>query len=322
MAAQGIFEGIRAVSAHVQDPEKRPIVISRDLAFYNPGYWSVVGAAIVGNIVDATKVQVQGELQKYTNDIGFADILTPAIGAADPKIGEGLWFSRLTRLDSTGVDQATSRVNACLRAFLKDAVPRPFITRLNFIVGEMHDNVRAHAQTSGCSMGQRWKAFRTHEYFEFAVADCGFGFQGELARVGIKLTEREAIGWCLESGNTTKGKQRDEWAQSVPEDHFGGNPYGPRVPFGPGGNANHHQGLGLAKLREFAVQFRGDVKIVSGSAALHVKRDGTEQYLSLPNSWKGVAISCRFQLSKLVDVPSESFTSTFVERVSNVLTGE
>ncbi len=177
-----------------------------------------------------------------------------------------------------------------------------FASELCDVVGDLHDNVWAHGMATGYSMAQIWKPDST-EYIEFGLADCGMGFRRELLRAGVgnSGSDREAIDWCLKSGNSSKNKPIDEWAQRLPEDAMGNPAPGvfQQLPSG-----NHHQGLGLGKLVALVKRHRGKMWVSSGSATCVMDGAGKRRYFDNRVQWPGVAVACRFDTSGVRSVPA------------------
>jgi hypothetical protein len=145
-------------------------------------------------------------------------------------------------------------------------------------------------------MAQTWRNSRQEnsDWFEFSLADCGMGFLKETRRAGIPgmNSDADAIGWCIQKGNTSKKtKVRDEFAQSLPPDMMG-NPM-------PGFAAiresdNHHMGLGLAKLVTLVEKYRGRLWLASGASLLYKQPHGGQVIRAAPSPCKGVALAVRF----------------------------
>lgn len=204
--------------------------------------------------------------------------------------------------DADDVDRATSETNKSIRLRVQDA---PGVSELCAVIGELHDNVRAHAEGMGFSMSLNWRP--RDPVIEFSVADVGKGFYRECQRLGVPdvIDDASAIRWCLTERNTTKDKDYDELAQMMPEDAMG-NPFGNDAKTRAWHNGNHHQGLGLAKLMQLVTAYNGQIWIASGRAAL-ISLPSTRQqeaqyqygqFIEVPY-WKGVAIACRLNISEL-----------------------
>lgn len=131
------------------------------------------------------------------------------------------------------------------------------------------------------------------------MADKGYGFLGEMRRSGNLIEDhKSAIEWCIQEGNSTKhANDEDAWMQRLPFDLIGDNPMGV---FGGEVSDNHHQGLGLAHLIKLVEDFNGELYLVSGNIALHIKNK-QRNYLPCKHVWKGVIISCRFDQDELLN---------------------
>jgi hypothetical protein len=238
---------------------------------------------------------------------------------------EGKNYSTLEHLDDpSATDMATSKINSCIRSFVGIQFPAEFVAKLCEVVGDLHENVWAHGMASGFSIAQKskvaWKLGRDHD-LEFALADCGSGFLGEMQRVGMRVgSHREAIGWCIQEGTSTKkSRPGSEWAQRIPEDIIGNPLRGiEQTRF----SDNHHMGIGLYKLTQLVKGFRGRLWLVSGDAVLVVEPDGKETYHSLKNPWQGVAIACRFRTTDIKRARGEiETTDRDIERLMEILGG-
>ncbi len=172
------------------------------------------------------------------------------------------------------------------------------------VVGELHDNVWAHGKATGFSMAQKYKVPREDDtYVEFALADLGLGFMGEMHRSKKECSShQEAIEWCIQEGNSTK-LHDDPWTQRIPEDCLR-SPFGSSVPVRD--SENNHQGLGLAKLVRLVNAYSGSLQIASGDALFTIDENKDTIYKRLPIQWKGVAISCRLRASALSKGSEES----------------
>jgi hypothetical protein len=210
-------------------------------------------------------------------------------------------------------DDATSTINSCLRAQANGAAG---ISDLAAIVGELHDNVWSHGQSTGFSMAQKRRVPRSDDYFiEFALADAGIGLKSEMARAKRRVSShREAIDWCLQEGNSTKLNDDDDgWAQRLPEDHYGQNPYGPEI--ATISKPNHHQGLGLAKLVQLVKKYDASLQFVTGDCLYKISEDGQASYSLINREWQGVAISCRLRISRLLSVNKDTDCDERVEYI-------
>jgi hypothetical protein len=244
------------------------------------------------------------------------------------RINQGVNYSPLVSLNSEHVvDAATSAMQGCIRSLISPDIQNDFASDLCDVVGDLHDNVWSHAQSPGVSMAQKWNAPQSNngeQVIEFALADSGRGFLAELRRVGLaqKLNifeDQAAIEWCIAEGNSSKLKPAgDDWTQSLPADHIG-NPMGS---FAEVRQANHHLGLGLAKLIACVRKYQGKLWLVSGAHHLSLGPSGTETYITNTRPWQGVAMACRFETLRLRSIavapsdPTVSMIETVITRES------
>lgn len=266
---------------------------------YSPGFWTGYVAR-----ARARNLRLQDLDIRNMDRLNYAKAIAieRALGQTDTypytrrRAGEN--YSPLVLLESREqTDGATSEINQCIRGLFGDAQYAEFVSSICELVGDLLDNVWAHGKSTGFSMAQKWRDPPDGFLFEFAVADCGMGFLRELQRVGMPITDdRAAIEWCIQPGNSTKKRDVDEWEQRLPVDVMG-NPMGR---FGRVVESdNHHMGLGLAKLISSVEQFHGRCWLASGGAMLCISPDGHRSYTKIPIPWKGVALACRFDSSRV-----------------------
>ncbi|WP_144425208.1 hypothetical protein [Pseudomonas fluorescens] len=279
--------------------------------YYTPGFIASMAAYLsykgVGQ--DDFVVLSQGN-QGYFSAMGLSKALWGNDDYQFSRKNVGLNYSLLTPLASQdAVDDATAQINGCLRRLGSEAAAdysqSPAFKELLHVVGELHDNVWSHGLSTGFSMAQRRScgANSTDFYIEFALADCGLGFLEELrlAKTPGIQSDRDAIEWCVQKGNSSKlAAKADEWAQAVPDDFLGSTPFG-AAPITVRSNGNHHQGLGLAKLVELAKTYDGDLYLASGNSVMHI-HNGATRYRPLQVPWKGVAISLTIKESSFLAV--------------------
>ena len=157
------------------------------------------------------------------------------------------------------------------------------------LVGELHNNVPAHARGVGFSIAEYSPG---DGLLELAVVDCG---QGMLRNVQWHYPEiatyAQAIEWCMQEGHTTAA-QADDWAQWMPGDAMQ-NPYGDAVPSRE--ELNHHLGLGLWKLERIAEAAGGAFVVWSGDARLRV--DHGKRAFDTALSWAGVVVILRLPIA-------------------------
>ena len=267
-------------------------------SYYTPGYFVALAALARQEGRRYEDLEVDASHEGYCSAIR----LPCALGSDDtypfarPAAGQN--YAPLVLLENAdATDRATADVNGCIRNLCSDLRIPEFIGALCSVVGDLHDNVWSHGMSTGFSQAQRWRHEPWNhqgEYcLEFALADCGYGFQRELERVGLRqATDGAAIEWCIQPGNSTKlPKATDGWEQRLPQDMMG-NPM-------PGvgriqQKENNHQGLGLAKLVSLVEHFKGELWLASGNSLLQVGSNGQRQFLCFERPWPGVCIACRF----------------------------
>lgn len=280
--------------------------------YYSAGYIVVLTAHLRRyNIKKAALTFVDAKNAGYFSSMGLSKALWGEDDYEHRRVKAGATFAPITPLDSKdAVDDATQQINSCLR---KMAANSPYFDyrdsdaflELMHVVGELHDNVWSHGMERGFSAAQRGKSVKKG-VIEFALADTGLGFLGELLSSGIArkydiTTDRQAMEWCIQEGNSSKlAQHQDDWGQALPEDHVGRSPYGDGTPTRSVINGNHHQGLGLAKLLTLAKRYDATLYIISGSAILHLEK-GQLSFQESRFPWKGVAISLTLQESKMAE---------------------
>jgi hypothetical protein len=269
--------------------------------FYTPGFWVSLAALAKSNAVNYENLGFHN-----TDQISYSQAiqLPRALGLNDSyplnRVKEGVSYSPLILLDHRdATDVANQQINECIRSQCSELNVEKFVSELCSVVGDLHDNVWSHGQSTGFSMFQRWKKPYSNDdvIFEFALADCGLGFLRELKRVGLDRidSDNDAITWCLQRGNSSKLiKKIDDWGQRLPPDMMGN----PMPGFGViKETENHHQGIGLAKLIDLVTSFNGELHLATGNSIYSIDKNGL-QYFRLPSfPWSGVAISCKFDTS-------------------------
>jgi len=270
-------------------------------SFCTPSFWVVIAALGAYKNVDLSNFRFgSADSEQYALAIRFAQALNSSAPDIYPhqRKNEGVNYSSITGLNSPAVtDLATSAINNCLRRLAEP--DSPGIIELTNVVGELHDNVWSHGQSTGFSMAQKTKIpYEDDFYIEFALADKGIGLRAEMNRAKIPVdSDRNAILWCFEKGHSTKLKVDDGWEQRLPADYIGGSPYGEGVKTTY--SENHHQGLGLHKLSQLIGSFSGKLQFASGTALYQIAESGVESWIDLSKDWQGVALTCRFKASKL-----------------------
>lgn len=296
--------------------------------YYTPGYVAALAAFFCDKGITAADFQCTDHyVRGYFSAIGLSRALWGNDDYLKGRVNAGANYAPLTALSTQeDVDAATASINSCLRTMARqgrDYTGSPAFSELQMVVGELHDNVWSHGRNTGFSTAQRRRVANEDDYeLEFSLADCGIGFLNELKRTRISgiISHQDAIEWCIKEGNSSKlANARDEWAQSVPEDFSGA------VPFGSGvevfeAKPNNHQGLGLAKLMSLAKAHRGELYLASGDCVMHLDVNGTTSFSSVPNVWKGVAISLSLRESRLEEAKL-SPDSSAIEQLMNILRG-
>lgn len=268
-------------------------------AFYTPSYVIPLVTYLNSHPIQSNKFGVDpGENKSYFQTVGLYKQLW---GITDNlyRGNCGRTYSPIIRLDSTEhVDRATTEIGSCIKNMV-DQAQSTGISKLIDVIGEVHDNVWSHGKSTGFSMAQIYTDLQTKQRFiEFTLGDQGLGFLREMRRAGKNAYDhKDAIEWCIQKGHSTKhANDEDPWLQRVPMDLVGQNPMGN---FGGEIDENHHQGLGLFHLINLVESFNGELYLISGNVALHIKNK-LRTYLRLPNEWNGVIISCRFDKHELL----------------------
>lgn len=283
---------------YYHDTEYNSIYLDQD--HYSPGYLCALAAYINLNNIKEKDFDTHPDNMGYLRTLGFHKVLW-SINDSINRMNSGKNYSPLTPLiHPSEVDVANTTINSCIRNLVSNQRSEG-ISDLCKVVGELHDNVWSHGKSTGFSMAQRTKVPLTNgkdHFLEFALADCGLGFLEELKRAKINTnSHEEAIKWCMKEGNSSKLKDSDEWVQRLPEDHLGEDPMGcgEYIP------ENNHQGLGLAHLIKLIKKYKGDLHLCTGDTVFVVNSEGLEKTIKIKNEWKGVAISCKFKESELLN---------------------
>lgn len=281
--------------------------VSFSMAYCGPGLWAALAVVARSEGWPHEKVVKLLRDNKHL-DYGRAIGIEAAIGAKDTyekeRVNRGANYSPLAVLDAEEkTNEATRDVAGCIRTWFNGSGLEAFAAELSDVVGDLHDNVWSHAKSPGVSMAQKW-CQQENNCLEFALADAGYGFLGELTRSGVGRRQgvedpAAAIAWCIVKGNSSKIKEEDPWAQRLPEDAMG-NPIGPIARIMT--KENNHLGLGLAKLVELVTKFKGQLWLASDDAMLTIDTKGGRKYQRLPFSWKGVLLACRFNVSVVEQV--------------------
>ena len=274
-----------------------------DRGFYVPGFIVVMAATLNKRRITRREFDIHPDNKGYLGAIALSEALWGVDDYEYKRTHESENYSRLTLLDNVeATDQASTSVCSCIRKFFGGRQSLG-LSDLIHVVGEMHDNVWSHGNSTGFSLAQKWcvpfSQGRDH-FLEFALADYGCGFLNEMRRAGYAVnTDQEAIDWCIQEGNSTKHSDSiDGWAQALPYDSLGTSPYGDGT--STCSEVNHHQGLGLAHLVKLVRRYKGQLRLASGSCCLKIDETGVEQYITLESKWQGVALSCKFKESILM----------------------
>lgn len=268
-----------------------PDYICPRIPFGRPSYWVLLATTLYNGTIDKQRLNLTEKQKSYLTTIGFSYHILGQEQNVNRSTQCGKNYSVLAPLISEyQTESANSIINNCIRYNVGYVAKKPAsASTLTEIVGELHDNVWSHAKSAGFSLFQKTHGINGEVFLEFAIADRGYGFFRELKRVNIDVAnDKEAIDWCLRQGNTSKKpKEDDGWTQQLPADVIG-NPMGEYANFHDG---NHHQGLGLAKLKEMIIEARGTLKIASGKQ-LYILDNTTEMWDDITSTpWNGVAIS-------------------------------
>ena len=287
-----------------------------DRAFYTPSYIIPLVTYLNANPIDSNKFGVDPTNNKsYFQTIGLYKQLW---GISDNLFRSncGRTYSPIVCLDSVEhVNQATTEIGSCIQNMLSHETSLG-LSKLLDVIGEVHDNVWSHGKSTGFSMAQIYTdPDLKQQFIEFTLADQGLGFLREMRKSGeIVKSHKHAIEWCIKEGNSTKhASNEDSWLQRSPNDLLGDNPMGK---FGGEIDDNHHQGLGLFHLIDLVETFNGELYLISGNTALHIKNN-ERTYISLNYEWSGVIVSCRFDRNELLS--SDNQKSIDDRNISNII---
>jgi hypothetical protein len=271
--------------------------------YCSPGLWAALAVSSrAEQLSGQALLDLLGQHSGYGKAIGIEEAIGEQDTYSKNRSNQGVNYSPLVVLDDVDkTNQATRDIAGCIRNWFTDPCLALFTAELCDVVGDLHDNVWSHALSTGVSMAQKWQDGDGPQ-FEFALADRGIGLLAELRRSGVASREGiqeaiEAISWCIVRGNSSKIKEEDPWAQSLPQDATG-NPMGPIARHRT--NGNNHLGLGLAKLVELVTKFKGLLWLASGNAMLTIDKNGVTKRQTLPFEWSGVVLSCRFSVSSVL----------------------
>lgn len=267
-----------------------------------PGYWAALAAYCRANEISYSDIDFANEkLESYSSAIALEHAISGKDGYSYERKNSGRNYSELVVLDNQdNTDKATRAINSCIRDIFEQNSLPDFVNDLCDVVGDLHDNVWSHGKSTGLSMAQKWSSYKDseHQFFEFALADCGLGFFNELKRTNIikVADDKEAIEWCVQEGNSSKKKDSiSDWDQRLPQDIMNN----PMLNIGrPVMSENNHMGLGLAKLLNLVNNYDGQLLLASGSDVLIIN-NGKKSFYSPVRGWNGVALSCRFDTKKV-----------------------
>ncbi|WP_347453402.1 hypothetical protein [Acinetobacter thermotolerans] len=283
-------------------------------AFYTPSYLVPLTTYLYFEKVPYNKFDLDPYNLSYLKTIGFYRQLWGKVDGYQ-RLKNGHTYASIACLDSPEhVNQVNTEISSCLTKLVGEQRSEGFLKLID-VIGEVHDNVWAHGCSTGFSMAQTYEDPITHKKFiEFTLADQGRGFLREVKSVGLSISShKDAIEWCIQKGNSTKLVTADDWRQRVPGDFVGNNPMGR---FGGQIRESHHQGYGLFHLIDLVENFNGELYLISGNAALHIKNK-KRAYLRLKNEWQGVIISCRFDRDELLS--SDIGKPVDDEKLSNII---
>ncbi|WCL51483.1 hypothetical protein [Leptospira sp. GIMC2001] len=269
---------------------------------YSPAFW--INLLCIKDKTNKDIVLNSSALRTFANTIGFTDIADPSKSVKINRWNRNRTYTLIQKIEFKidNVDEANTGIISCLKnsaSNLDRLINDMNDYNIKKTIGELHDNVKSHSQSFGYSMAQF-----SENQFEFSIADTGIGFLNELKSRSIDVvSHNEAIEWCLQKNNSTK-KVEDDFSQSIPEDAIQ-NPFG-KVPTHFRSNGNHHQGLGLHILKEFARINNGTLEISSGGGFYCLDSDGKENYSKIDQKNSGVSITLKLNLSDIRSKVNES----------------
>lgn len=267
--------------------------------FLKPSYLVAMAAYIRKSNIPAEHFQISSKHQSYLETIGFINLWGNHDKRNRPNLG--INYSMLTLLENEEVvDIANTQIISCINHFTNNDKSSG-IASLKEVIGELHDNIWSHGRSTGFSMAQKYNDGK----IEIAVADCGLGFLSELQRIGMNIaSHKEALEWCIQKGNSSKkveSERHDDWGQQLPADIIGGSPMGK---YGRYRKENNHMGLGLDKLIQLIMMYKGTLQIISGNAYLSItpsdNRIQIQEYQDF--SWQGVVIVFELKLQALQQI--------------------
>lgn len=269
-------------------------------SYCSPGYWVSTAARARKRGLTVADLAIPSDRIGYAQAIGIETALRQADRYPFGRKNQGASYSPLVVIaDRHDVDKANADVAGCVRNLFPEPALKPFVADLCSVIGDLHDNVWSHGESTGISAAQRWHkpyAAPDVDCLEFALADCGFGFLRELHRAGIAQNlgiagHRDAIAWCIQEGHSSKRDEEDDWIQRLPDDAIG-NPIGRGAKIKT--SENHHVGIGLFKLTSLVRRYGGRLWLASGDAMFCIDGHGAMDYVHTAVPWDGVSLACRF----------------------------
>jgi hypothetical protein len=181
--------------------------------FCSPGYWVALIARARAEGVPFESLALTHDQDGYLRAMHAPEVLGEKDTYPYANHKKGINYSPFVSLNNANVvDAATSAMNGCIQSLIGSELKNGFVKDLCDVVGDLHDNVWAHAESPGVSLAQKWndpRSDRSEQIIEFALADCGRGFLRELLRVGLAQRlgiedHQGAIAWCIAEGNSSK----------------------------------------------------------------------------------------------------------------------
>lgn len=269
-------------------------------SYCGPGFWVSVAARARKRGLTVADLAIPADRMGYAQAFGIETALNQQDRYPFGRVNQGTRYCPLTVIaNRDDVDKANADVAGCVRNLFPEPEFKPFVADLCSVIGDLHDNVWSHGESTGISAAQRWhKRYAADgiDCIEFALADCGVGFLRELRRAGIAqrlgiADHKGAIAWCIQEGHSSKHGDEDDWTQRLPGDVMG-NPIGRSAKTKD--SENHHVGIGLFKLTGLVKRYRGQLWLASGDAMLQVDVHGVADNVQTTVPWDGVSLACRF----------------------------
>lgn len=209
---------LNTITRHWNEKDGTLLVMGK---YHPPAFWVIISCLIEKFEYELTEVSFEHfETRGYSSAIGF-DMVTQKKDFYQPqRVNEGINYSRLELLDGRhAVDSVTSSIQSCVKNFFNDTKYQLFVSELNKVIGEVHDNVDAHSGKPSFSLVQKYATVKKDDYIlDFCIADTGLGFKKNMEIASIPVeNDIDAIKWCIIEGNSTK--KWDGWKQRV-QDFF------------------------------------------------------------------------------------------------------